>query len=227
MEFNLATILILLGALILGWVVGFFDANIRTSKKIKAAETQAQIQIEAARAMALSAEAQAKEQTVEATARNNLLRLWAGPGQEVHLELDDQPADPHNLTPDQRRRLIALLASMRPWLEGRASAPVQPPPAASEKPAAPAAAPSTPPTAKEAPPAPPSASIVAQINDILQSKLIGTPLAARGIRLQESPGGMVIVWIGVQHFEGVEAVPDAEIQAIIRQAVAEWEKAPH
>ncbi|MBU4225005.1 MAG: hypothetical protein KKC71_04210 [Chloroflexi bacterium] len=75
--------------------------------------------------------------------------------------MDDQPADPHNLTADQRRRLIALLASMRPWLEGGASAPVQPPPAA------PATASSTPPTAKEASPAPPSASIVAQINDIL------------------------------------------------------------
>ncbi len=221
MEFDLTTILILLGVLILGWFIGFLDANLRTSKKIKAAETQAQIQIEAARAMAHSAEAQAKEQTVEATAGNNLLRLWAGPGQEVHLELDDQPADPHNLTPDQRRCLIALLAAMRPWLEGGASVPIQPPPAAAS---------STPPTAKEAPPAPPappSASIVAQINDILQSKLIGTPLAARGIRLQESPGGMVTVWIGVQHFEGIEAVPDAEVQAIIRQAVAAWEKAPH
>ncbi len=220
MEFNLATILILLGALILGWVVGFFDANLRTSKKIKAAETQAQIQIEAARAMALSAEAQAKEQAIEATAGNNLLRLWAGPGQEVHLELDDQPADPHNLTPDQRRRLIALLASMRPWLEGGASAPVQPPPAA------PAAASSTPPTAKEAPPAPPSASIVAQINDILQSKLIGTPLEKRGVRLQESSSGGVMVFVGLKIYDGIDAVPDPEVQAIIRQAVAEWEKAP-
>ncbi|MDO9129065.1 MAG: hypothetical protein Q7U34_04290 [Anaerolineales bacterium] len=221
MEFNLATILILLGVLILGWVVGFLDANLRTSKKIKAAEIQAQIQIEEARARALSAEAQAREQAIEATTGNNLLRLWAGPGQEVHLELDDQPADPHNLTPDQRRRLIALLASMRPWLEGGASAPVQPPPAA------PAAASSTPPTAKEAPPAPPSASIVAQINDILQSKLIGTPLEKRGVRLQESSSGGVMVFVGLKIYDGIDAVPDPEVQAIIRQAVAEWEKAPH
>ncbi|MDP2977063.1 MAG: hypothetical protein Q8N45_12735 [Anaerolineales bacterium] len=227
MEFNLTTILILLGALILGWVVGFFDANLRTSKKIKAAETQAQIQIEAARAMALSAEAQAKEQAIEATTGNNLLRLWTGPGQEVHLELDDQPADPHNLTPDQRRRLIALLASMRPWLEGGASAPVQPPPAAPEKPAAPASASSTPPTAKETSPAPPSASIVAQINDILQSKLIGTPLEKRGVRLQKSSSGGVMVFVGLKIYDGIDAVPDPEVQAIIRQAVAEWEKAPH
>lgn len=226
MEINLATILILLGVLILGWVVGFFDANLRTSKKIKAAETQTQIQIEEARARALSAEAQAKEQAIEATAGNNLLRLWAGTGQEVHLELDDQPAAPHNLTPDQRRRLIALLASMRPWLEGGASAPVQPPPAAPEKQAAHAAASSTPPTAKETSPAPPSASIVAQINDILQSKLIGTPLEKRGVRLQESSSGGVMVFVGLKIYDGIDAVPDPEVQAIIRQAVAEWEKAP-
>lgn len=217
MEFNLTTILILFGALLLGWFIGFLDANLRMAKKIKAAETQAQIQIEAARARALSAEAQAKEQAIEATAGNNLLRLWAGTGQEVHLELDDQPADPRNLTSDQRRRLIALLAAMRPWLEGGASVPVQPPPAA------PAAASSTPPTAKEAPPAPPSASIVAQINDILQSKLIGTPLETRGVRLQESSSGGVMVFVGLKIYDGVDAVPDPEVQAIIRQAVAEWE----
>lgn len=221
MEFNLTTIFILFGTLILGWFIGFLDSNLRTSKKIKAVETQAQIQIEAARAMAHSAKAQAKEQTVEATAENNLLRLWAGTGQEVHLELDDQPAAPHNLTPDQRRRLIALLASMRPWLEGGAPATVQPPPVT------PAAASSTPPTAKEAPPAPPSASIVAQINDILQSKLIGTPLEKRGVRLQESSNGGVMVFVGLKIYDGIDAVPDPEVQAIIRQAVAEWEKAPH
>ncbi|MDP3184771.1 MAG: hypothetical protein Q8M58_05820, partial [Anaerolineales bacterium] len=91
----------------------------------------------------------------------------------------------------------------------------------------PAAATSTPPTAKEAPPAPPSASIVAQINDILQSKLSGTPLEKRGVRLQESSSGGVMVFVGLKIYDGIDAVPDPEVQAIIRQAVAEWEKAPH
>jgi hypothetical protein len=65
---------------------------------------------------------------------------------------------------------------------------------------------------------------VAQIDEILQERLAGTPLAVRGIRLQEAPDGGVIVLVGLQRFEGIDAVPDSEIKAAIRQAVAEWEK---
>ncbi|MDI6768809.1 MAG: hypothetical protein QMD04_03950 [Anaerolineales bacterium] len=217
MEFNLATILILLGVLLLGWVIGFLDANLRSSKKIKAAETQARIQIEAARAMAHSAEAQAKEPAIEATAGNNLLRLWAGTGQEVHLELDDQPIDRRNLTSDQRRRLIARLAAMRPWLEGGPAAP-----------AAPASGPAPAAAVKTAEPVLPAVakSIVAQINDVLQARLPGTPLAAKHVRLGETSGGGVLVYIGTTRYEGIDTVPDPDVVAAIRAAIVEWENEP-
>ncbi len=67
-------------------------------------------------------------------------------------------------------------------------------------------------------------SMVAQIDEILQTKLATTTYAGRGIRLQESPEGGVTVLVGIHKYAGVGEVPDAEIQAIIRLAIAEWEK---
>jgi hypothetical protein len=65
---------------------------------------------------------------------------------------------------------------------------------------------------------------VAQIDDVLQSRLVGTPLAAKRIRLGETPGGGVLVYIGTDRYEGIDAVPDPEAVAAIRAAISEWEK---
>jgi len=67
-------------------------------------------------------------------------------------------------------------------------------------------------------------SLVTQIDAILQARLAGTPLAARGIRLAEALNGGAIVFVGTDHFDGVADVPDAEVRAAIHAAIAEWEK---
>ena len=70
----------------------------------------------------------------------------------------------------------------------------------------------------------PSKTIVAQINDVLQEKLPGTPLEGKGIRLAEDIHHCVVVWIGLEHYSGIDVVPDPDIQAAIRSAVTEWEQ---
>jgi len=72
---------------------------------------------------------------------------------------------------------------------------------------------------------PPAAqkSIAAQIDEILQEKLIDSPLAGRGIRLMELPSKGLVVMVGLQQYSGVDEVPDPEIRTIIRQSVADWE----
>ncbi len=65
--------------------------------------------------------------------------------------------------------------------------------------------------------------MVGQIDAILQTKLIGTPLATRGIRLVESAQGGAMVVVGLNRYEGVGEVPEPEVQAVIRAAIAEWE----
>lgn len=81
-----------------------------------------------------------------------------------------------------------------------------------------------PPPAPELPPEPKPTSIVEQIDAILQEMVRDTPLFMRGIRLVEDSRHGVIAWVGIEHYEGIDAVPYPEIQQVIRRAVAEWER---
>jgi hypothetical protein len=67
-------------------------------------------------------------------------------------------------------------------------------------------------------------SIVSQIDAILQDLLISTGMDNRGIGLTEDPRRGVIVTVGIQRFEGIDAVTDPEIKKILRTAVSEWER---
>lgn len=169
-----------------------------------------------------------------------ILRAWRDRSGKAWLEMDGLRLEDKNaLQPGQKTRLLQLVLDLRPWLD-------VPPAAAASAAPAPAAAPR--PQVQEVPrPAPrlsifsphlprasskPEAeppklglkSIVEQIDEELQRKLSGTTFEEKEIRLLEGASGAVIVQIGGKRFEGIEAVPDAEIKALIRQAVAEWEK---
>jgi hypothetical protein len=65
-------------------------------------------------------------------------------------------------------------------------------------------------------------SIAVQVNTILQKKLKGTPLESRGICLMELPGQEMVVMIGQDKYDSVNAVPDDEIRGVIQSAVNEW-----
>lgn len=106
---------------------------------------------------------------------------------------------------DLRQNLLAQSATPPP--------PAQPQPA-SFKPAT---------IAKEDRPAAPASSIVGQIDNVLQARLAGTPLEERGIFLTESSEGGVNVYVGLTRYNGVDEVPDPEVKAAIRAAIAEWE----
>lgn len=162
--------------------------------------------------------------------------------------------DPTALTAEQRQRMVSVVVQMRPWIDGKAAPAAVPAPAPAPVPASPPELPAQKPlTAAQVaqipvpPPPPPkidaihglrtllkneiktpdqmkSLSIVAMIDDVLQAKLPGTPYAAKGIRLEEGTLGEVVVYVGVSRYSGVDAVPDPEIQAIIKAAIKDWEK---
>ncbi len=67
-----------------------------------------------------------------------------------------------------------------------------------------------------------SPNIVAMIDEVLQQKLVGHPLAAKKIRLEEGPSGEVVVFLGATRYDGIDSVPDEAIQALIREAIKEW-----
>jgi len=162
-----------------------------------------------------------------------VLRVWRSADGTLQVGMDGQPlATPNVLQPDQRRRLVKTVIDLRPWLEAPADG----------KPPTPAPAPSAPAAAVQAPPPAPKPakkpaeektapqaikSIIEQIEDVLQTKLIGSGFEKREIHLAEGPVGTVIVKVGLNRYEGIEAVPEPEIQALIRQAIGEWEKGTH
>lgn len=145
----------------------------------------------------------------------------------LHLRLDGEPIQADSLNPDQRKRIISVLTLIRPWLESPApqrppSAPSRPAPAPEPKPV-PTARLAPPPALEEDEPAAAPESIVAQIDSILHAQMAGTALMGKGIRLQESPEGGVIVWVGIDKYQGIDDVPDEQIKAAIRTAIHTWE----
>jgi len=66
-------------------------------------------------------------------------------------------------------------------------------------------------------------TIVSMIDDVLQKKLETSPLQSRKIKLEDGPHGEVVVVVNADRYAGVDQVPDPEIQAIIRESIAEWE----
>lgn len=244
--------LVIIIVFFVGALFGYYSLSTESKNKIREAEEKAEVamhqargEIERAAARVAHAEQMAASAPPAAASPGvNLLRLWLDERERPALDLDGQRADNAPFSDAHRKRLIALLNVMRPWIEGK-PAPVAPPPA----PVAAAPAPQTmPPPAPvtHAPvsrpistPIPASAakpiakmedkptaplSMVGQIDEILQERLERSPLAERGIRLIESPEGGVIVAVGVQRFNGVGEVSDPQIQAELRAAIAEWEK---
>jgi hypothetical protein len=182
-----------------------------------------------------------------------VLGVSMAPDGELRLNMDGQRVEISAMDAEQRKRLIAILTQMRPWLEAPKSAtpPAQPRPVSSPQggaspsgesspqrapsatptpastpslssKAAPAPKPAAPTPAEEDKPAKPG-SIVAQIDSVLQARLAGTALADKGIWLQESPEGGVLVWVGINKYESIDDVPDEQIKVIIRTAITEWE----
>ncbi len=215
--------------LLIGFFIGYVDSNIRSTKKIEAAETkeknartEAEQKLAAAEALKASLPAAADDP--------GLLRLRNKNG-APSLELDGNLLTAKNISPEQKKRLVDLITIMRPWVEGGQAAPaVFQPSAAPQTPLA-----AVPPKELTSRPLPPvkkpepeksiaSLSIVQQIDTVLQERLLNTPLEKSGLRLQESTQGGVEVYVGAKKFESIDEVPDAVMKATIRAAIAEWEE---
>jgi hypothetical protein len=169
------------------------------------------------------------EKEVRFIEEQSTFSITANDQQPMQIKLDGaRITRPEDVTPEQRRRLVGLLTQLRPWLDASpVSAPAQAPRQSQTVEAAKPAPKSPEPTKKAAAaePPPPATSIVGQIDEVLKRRTLGTPLEGK-VRLSESSDGGVVVWAGGKHYDGIDALPDAEMQAAIRAAITEWEKGP-
>jgi hypothetical protein len=226
---TLQYIVIALIAVIVGWVIGFVDSNLRTSQKIKAAEQKAQIKLEEAEKKIAQADQKISLESRIAPAPQDepgLLRLKRI-NNRVTVEMDGVLL-PEALSADKKKRLIELISIFRPWLENgktQSDTPVSvsrsPESSAVKEPASrPIQSAAIKPEEKNLS----NLSIVGQIDTVLQTRLMNTKFAKSGIRLQESFQGGVEVYVGLQKYSTVDDVPDQEIKTEIRAAIAEWEQ---
>ena len=215
MEWNLKTTGIIIAVFFIGYIIGLVEAAIKQKNKEK---KNARIE-----------EKEIVELPVTEATQPNLLSINRNASNDLVLELDGQIiSNKDELSADNKSLLVNLLVEVRPWLESTATTPItqqiktQPEPIKNIEPQI-ASATIPPKASPESKPVPSSESIVSQINTILQNRLAASPLANQGIRLQESPTGGVLVYIGLNKCDGIDAVPDPEIKEFIRKAVAEWE----
>lgn len=226
-----------LGVLLIGFLIGYLDSNVRSAQKIEAAEAKAEvIRTESEKRMA-DAEA-LKSQAPKAVDDPGLLRLKNKDGMPL-LEMDGVILNTRNITADQKKRLVELLSVIRPWLESGpsiSSTPIQT--ASAPNPSVPRPAPVQPAvsalSASATQPLPitraltekefKALSIIDQIDRVFQSQIAGTSYESLGIRIFEGAVGSVEVMVGVNKYPSIDDVPDADIKKAIRAAIAEWEE---
>jgi hypothetical protein len=242
MQFGLLALLaISLGAMFFGYFFGLFEGRGQGYKKRKKEEDW---ESGTGRTTDRAAGGPAQGGSTPAAADHEVGLLQLGLDKSGHatLHLDGGRVDGSALSAAQRKRLIELMLIMRPWVEGGASRAAPPAPMADPHPsmtdrlraatgsgegrkgATSTAAVPGPIPAAGALSITPQMSIVAQIDTILQRRLVGTPLASLGIRLTESAEGGVTVEVGLDQFASVGDVPQPEVQAAIRAAIKEWEE---
>jgi len=73
-------------------------------------------------------------------------------------------------------------------------------------------------------PPPELKSITEQIDDVLQARLVGTPLAERKLRMRTGLKGEALFDLDGESYPSVDEVPDMEVRETLRAAITTWEK---
>ncbi|PKN95301.1 MAG: hypothetical protein CVU44_01065 [Chloroflexi bacterium HGW-Chloroflexi-6] len=189
------------------------------------------------------------KQEAQASSEQSALRVSFDENQNCLVELDGQRVPAGELTTEQRQRLVGIVVQIRPWIDGKpvpkaspASQPVASPPPPAPQPRVPLSSyPASSPLTGPPPRIDPIrglrgivekditkkdssnlVSVVALIDQVLQRQLVNTPLESRRIKLEEGPHGEVQVHVGAVRYASIDEVPQPEIQAAIKNAIAEF-----
>ena len=210
MEWDIKTIGLLAAIFFIGYFIGLIEAAIKQKRKVKKES---------------STKLPSDVQSIE-NEKSSLLRLRRDASQSLIVEVNGASyRKEEDLTPENRQSLIKLLIELRPWMDRQASQPTKSAGSGVSKTTSSQSKPS-----KESNPddeqteETANVGMVSQIDEILQTRIASSPYANTGVRLIESPTGGVLVYVGLEKFEGIASVPDPQIKALIHEAVREWEE---
>ncbi len=144
-----------------------------------------------------------------------ILQIWREEGQSPVFDLDGKYLDK-----DQLPRDILDLLTVQ---EDESSEP-EPPPAAEILPPLMNVIPEIEDEVEEEIDEAKMLSVVDEVNNILQKKLIGSPLAGKGIHMMENHNKEIRFWVGLNSYDDVEEIPDPGVRRIIDESVKEWER---
>jgi hypothetical protein len=228
-------IILIVVAAIAGYILGIVDSRITASLRKKTEE----------KSTPMTGAPEVIAQKTSQSGEYTVLKVTIDKALKLHLEMGGKYLDkPEALSPEERKRVVDIVTQLQPWLDDK-PVPAAPLPAP-ELPPLKTLTPSIPAQSSVAKASPKidalrgfrsllnndvkppsnknSFSIVAMIDEVLQTKLSGTQLMDKAIRLEDGPMGEVIVCVGSQRYDGVGAVPDPEIRDIIKAAITEWER---
>ncbi|MBT3713802.1 MAG: hypothetical protein HOG15_10670 [Anaerolineae bacterium] len=223
MEFNWTTVGVLIAVWVVGYLLGLLEAAMKTSnKKERLDEDLTSLADDGSEAVASQVRVLEPEVLAVFERLSGALKL------RIDGEIVEYKSD---ISTEQQKRLINLVVSLRPWIEGTTKEEKTTPLPADAKI-------STLQESKylgEEPEVPieidpelenvafANLSMVEQIDRVLQKKLQGHPLEKRGIALRSALDGSLLVRVGLEEYEWIDEIPDQPIQDIIREAIAEWE----
>ncbi len=224
MEFNWTTIGVLIAVWVVGYLLGLLEAAIKNSNK------EEEVKEGTASPTGDGDEADRLEPRVLEPEALAIFERLSG---ALKLRIDGEIVEYRSeISAEQQKRLINLIVSLRPWVEGttkeekttplpedakistlqeskylgdEAEVPIEIDPELENVAFA-------------------NLSMVEQIDRVLQKKLQGHPLEKRGIALRSALNGSLLVQVGIDEYEWIDDIPDQPIQDIIREAIAEWEE---
>jgi hypothetical protein len=191
-----------------------------------------------------------KDKSQQDSKGDTVLRFWLDDQKVQHVELEGEDVSITDATSGQRKRLADLLKVLQKWAGEEKPQPAAPVVPAAVAGAVAVSAANEPSLVVSAEPKeatkpridlakgaqmffsenvsrkvePKTKTIVGMIDEVLQKKLETSPLQSRKISLEDGPHGEVIVVVDADRYVGVDQVPDAQVQTIIRESIAEWDR---
>lgn len=209
-------VFIVIFALAIGFFLGLFLLSMNSpllNKLFQKDETESDVNLPGSAEAALAGAVKSAPKIKKPSPNSQLLmRVWKEEGKPPVYDLNGTYLEKEKLP---REVLNIITVQEGAHSEPELQEPVQPPVEANLAP---------PEIEEEGEPEVRILSVVDEVNDILQKKLHGSPLAGKGIHLMENHNNEIRFWVGLNSYNDVEEIPDLEVRQIIDESVREWEE---